>query len=280
MTDLLLAATRVAGRWYRRALSGVVNPFDSPDAARRYAEGRPDDHHAVVLAEVASLLAGVLPLDRALDVGCGTGLSTRAMNSLARRVVGVDVSEFMIREARTRARAACAVAKAEELPIAQESVDLIVASAAFHWFDQRSFLREARRIARPNAWLVVYDNGFQGHVEGVEDLRRWHLEQYLPAFPSPPRRSSFSPWLAARSGFIQQHTQRYENRIALDAEGLVRFLLTQSNVIAAIDRHEGTIDEIADRLRRELQPFFEINGNAAQRTCIFGGPLWIASRDR
>jgi SAM-dependent methyltransferase len=264
---------RVARRWYRRATTGVTNPFDSPAAAHRYAEGRPD-YHDEVSRQVAGFLGSVVPVPRAVDVGCGTGQSTRALARVARQVVGLDASEFMARQARSRADHPVAVATAERLPLADRSVDMIVASAAFHWFDQPRFLAEARRVARPGAWLVVYDNGFSD-VEGVEGARRWHEKSYLAAFPPPPRNAFFSTRLAARAGFVLRCDKRYVNRVQMDAEALARFLVTQSNVIIGIAAGRGTADEIAERFRVELEPFFRANGEPVARTCLFGGPLRI-----
>jgi SAM-dependent methyltransferase len=267
--------TGVARRWYRRATTGVTNPFISPAVAHRYAEGRPD-YHEEVSNQVAAFLGDVVPVARAVDVGCGTGQSTRAMARLARQIVGLDMSEAMIRQARASAGHPIAVARAERLPLAAASVDAIIASAAFHWFDQPRFLAEARRVARPGAWLVVYDNGFSGIVEGAEDARAWHRESYLARFPPPPRYATFSPRLAARAGFEVRCAKHYVNRIEMDAAALARFLVTQSNVIHAMEADKASADAIAERLRAELEPFFRANGAPVVRTCLFGGPLWIS----
>jgi SAM-dependent methyltransferase len=272
------AIARYARRWYRRLSGGIGNPFDSPLAARGYAAGRPN-YHAIVAAAVADVLGDVLPVPRAIDVGCGTGQSTEALGRLAVHVVGLDASTNMIREARRAVPRAFAVAKAEALPIRNRSVDLVVASAAFHWFDQRRFLAEARRIARRGAWLVVYDHGFSGTVEGADDFPVWHRGTYLARYPGVARYAPFSPRLASRAGFTMRSAKRYVTRVEMDAEGLARFLVTQSNVIAAIESSGGSADAIAADLRAEMAPFFTHNGQPTARRCIFGGPLWIATYD-
>lgn len=268
--------TGVARRWYRRARTGVVNPFTSDAAAQRYADGRPD-YHEEVCRQVAAFLGDAVPVPRALDVGCGTGQSTRAMARIARQIVGLDASESMIRQARSRSDHPIALARAEHLPLMDASVDAIVASAAFHWFDQPRFLAEARRVARPGAWLVVYDNGFSGVIDGVDEARRWHHESYLARFPPPPRNATFSPRLAVRAGFEVRCTKRYVNRVEMDADALARFLVTQSNVINVIEAGRVSADEIAERIRAEIDPFFRADGAPIVRTCIFGGPLWISA---
>jgi predicted TPR repeat methyltransferase len=63
----------------------VVNPFVGAAVAARYARARPQLHDRVV-----ALLEERLPPPRlALDLACGTGLSTRPLSSFAASVVGV-----------------------------------------------------------------------------------------------------------------------------------------------------------------------------------------------
>jgi SAM-dependent methyltransferase len=266
----------LARRGYRRTTIGVRNPFTSPTAAQRYAEGRPD-YHEEIARQVAAFLGHAVPIGCAVDVGCGTGQSTRAMARLSRRIVGVDVSESMVREARARADHPIVLARAESLPLRTGSADAIFASAAFHWFDQPRFLAEARRVARPSAWLIVYDNGFSGVVEGVDEVRAWHHDWYLRKFPPRPSNATFSPRLASRAGFEVRCAKRYVNHVDMDAASLARFLVTQSNVLGAVEAGTGTADEFAGELRAQLAPFFRVNGTDVIRACEFGGPLSICA---
>ena len=102
------------------------NPFVS--AADRYAEGRPY-HHARTLRRA---LAGWTP-GLALDVACGTGLSTRGLAELGIATLGVDVDAAMVARARADTGLPYAVASAEALPIATGAVDLVTVGSAVHW---------------------------------------------------------------------------------------------------------------------------------------------------
>jgi predicted TPR repeat methyltransferase len=64
-------------------------------AAGRYAKGRPYFHPHVVSC-IKAYLSLVEPVARALDVGCGIGLSTRSLKAIARYVVEIDTSAEMI----------------------------------------------------------------------------------------------------------------------------------------------------------------------------------------
>jgi hypothetical protein len=64
----------------------------------------------------------------------------------------------------------------------------------------------------------------------------------------------------------------YQNVMEFTRERLVDYLVTQTNVIAAVEEGEEDIDEVRRWLLRELAPFFR--GRESRRS-IFEGPVWI-----
>ena len=60
-----------------------MNYFEPDWVARRYATARPDIHSNVA-GYIRDVLTPASLLDAALDVGCGTGLSTRPLTTLAK----------------------------------------------------------------------------------------------------------------------------------------------------------------------------------------------------
>jgi ubiquinone/menaquinone biosynthesis C-methylase UbiE len=85
-----------------------------------------------------------------LDVGCGTGRLLRAASVRwpEAQLFGVDPAELMITEAkRNNPNAMFKVGSAEELPFADQSVDLILSSLSFHhWANQSKGLQEIARV--------------------------------------------------------------------------------------------------------------------------------------
>lgn len=103
--------------------------------------------------------------DTLLDVGCGTGEDALALGRAVGpdgSVVGVDNSETMVAEARTRASASDPVsfgtADAERLPFADDAVDGCRADRVLQHLE-RPFeaLAEARRVTRPGGRVAVTD---------------------------------------------------------------------------------------------------------------------------
>src|SRR6266566_3385197 len=96
MDDRAIDAVR---DYFEYSAMGTINFFASESAAQRYAKGRPY-FHLIVIGRIKKRLALTFPVRRALDVGCGTGLSTMALKEIAERVVGIDSSAEMIGLAR------------------------------------------------------------------------------------------------------------------------------------------------------------------------------------
>ncbi len=168
------------------------NPFGTDSAARLYTAGRPD-YSVFVTAIVRSLTGITRPVARAVDVGAGIGISTMAIAPLADTVVGVEPSAAMLTYATPAPGVTYLVGTAENLPVDDDSCDLIAVGSALHWFDQTRFLTEASRIATPTAWLVVHDHWFNGQMQQQPDFGTWVDDVYLRAYPSPPRDRSWRP---------------------------------------------------------------------------------------
>ena len=95
---------------------------------------------------------------RIADVGCGTGiLASRLAAELRPEVVfGFDASAGMLEKARRRSQAVeWAMSRSEQLPLHDASVDAVVSSHAFHFFDHPAALAEFRRVLRPGGVLMV-----------------------------------------------------------------------------------------------------------------------------
>jgi SAM-dependent methyltransferase len=210
-----------------------------------------------------------LPFARALDLGCGTGLSSMALTELARSVVAVDVSRTMLYEASTHPNVSYLAARAEELPLSSGAFDLATLGCAFHWCEPDEVFAELRRVLSEEALLVIYDNGFFGEMRENEEASPWLRSDYTQRYPAPPRRSPFRRERTPR-GFTTEHEEFVEAWIPLSCAGLVRYLTTQSNIIDAVESGRATLAEIEQDLEKTLVPFFRA-ARCATAHFRFGG---------
>lgn len=95
---------------------------------------------------------------RVADIACGTGiLASRIQAELHQATVfGVDMSDGMLAKARARcAQVQWRKAPAEQLPFADSSLDAVVTTSAFHFFDQPAALAEFYRVLVPGGMASV-----------------------------------------------------------------------------------------------------------------------------
>ena len=231
-----------------------MNYFISADVAQRYAAARPNFHPLVVARIVDA--TGTSRFGHALDVGCGTGQSSRALADICETVEAIDVSREMIARASPHDRVRYHVAAAEYLPFLDCQFDLITVGLAFHWFDQPSFLREARRMLKIGAWLVIYNHGFKGEMEENPDFHAWFSAAYAKCFPTPQRGSLTPlPELAAVHGFEIVATEAIANDKSMSPQALAAYLATQTNVIAAVEASELSFEAAERWIAAEVTPF-------------------------
>ena len=121
-----------------------------------YGSARPFLHREV-FARVRDLIGSTPLMRRALDVGCGTGMSSIALGDLAQEVVGVDASVDMLRHARQGSGLRYAAALAEALPFRNGSFDLIAACGSIDWVDRAIFVPRAAELLVSGGWLASVD---------------------------------------------------------------------------------------------------------------------------
>lgn len=250
------------------------NHFGSESVAARYALGRPE-FHAIVIDRLRRRLEPSR-LTTALDAGCGTGASTRPLTRLARRAVGLDPSLAMLAHAAPSPQSDYVAGGAEELPFRTGSFDLLTVSSAFHWLDRDRFLVEALRVLRREGLLVVYDNFLTGEMDdGADkgDIAQWMRSVYWKRYPYPPRAPvEFELGERVAPGFQCETHDEYRNRMEFTKGELIDYLVTQTNVIGAVEEGVEDIEEVRRWLSRELALFFH---DRRARSFVFDGPIWV-----
>ncbi len=94
-----------------------------------------------------------------VDLGSGTGLSTRWAAGWAAEVIGVEPSEDMREIAERRADAGVSFAKgwSHETGVPSGAADAVLAVQALHWMEPEPTFREVARILRPGGVFAAID---------------------------------------------------------------------------------------------------------------------------
>jgi ubiquinone/menaquinone biosynthesis C-methylase UbiE len=126
--------------------------------AEMYDQYRPGPPPVVLSALMTH--AGTERPELVVDLGCGTGLSSRAWADRAVRVVGVEGNPSMAARARaatTAANVAFVERLADDTGLPAAAADVVTCAQSFHWMEPGPVLAEAARILRCGGVFAAYD---------------------------------------------------------------------------------------------------------------------------
>ncbi|WP_210086653.1 methyltransferase domain-containing protein [Mycobacterium sp. OAE908] len=95
---------------------------------------------------------------RVADIACGTGILAARIGAELHpdEVYGVDMSDGMLAQAKARSsHVQWRKGPAEQLPFEDGSLDAVVTTSAFHFFDQPAALRDFHRVLAPGGLAAV-----------------------------------------------------------------------------------------------------------------------------
>jgi len=193
-------------------------------------------------------LSGLRPGASAVDLGCGTGISTRLLAARGLDVTGVDPNEDMLAAARREptpgARYVQGEAAATGLPDA--SFDLVTAAQAFHWFDVPPTMRELARILKPSGWAAAFWN-VRARTPAMDEyhalLRRYSSEYARMRSPDQTV-TAIRTWPAARD-LVES---AFDNSQIFDRDAFFGRVYSSSYVVHGVDQK--------DDLDRDLDALF------------------------
>lgn len=122
-----------------------------------------DDHRPQpprVLCDILAQLAQSPRPQLVVDLGCGTGLSTRVWADRAEAVIGVDPSQDMLAQARRQTCAANITYQAglsHATGLGPARADIVTCSQALHWMEPQATFEEVARVLRPGGVFAAID---------------------------------------------------------------------------------------------------------------------------
>ena len=168
---------------------------------------------------------------RVLELGAGTGLATAGLLERGAHVVATDLGPRMLgRLHATRPQVPVAVARAEALPFADSSFDLVCGAQMWHWVDVPRAAAEVRRVLRPGGSLAVWWNDVDADGEPWWEAQQDRLEAAHPTYARGYRENDYPAAMAAAGGFGPAQVWRGRWERELDLDTYERWLRSKSYV--------------------------------------------------
>jgi SAM-dependent methyltransferase len=229
--------------------------YDRDGFAERYDRCRPRPPAALV-----DLLPPLAGLDRprlVVDLGCGTGLSTRLWADHADEVIGVEPNAAMraYAEAATEApnvRYVGASSYATGMPDA--CADLVTASQSLHWMRPESVFPEIARILRPGAVFCAYQY-FSLQTPLWEPEAAWEAVLARKGELRAARELTEETWPVSRERLVGSGAFRRVRELALhsvewgDGARLVGLALSEGSMVTLLEAGVTEEEVGLDRLR-------------------------------
>jgi ubiquinone/menaquinone biosynthesis C-methylase UbiE len=197
---------------------------------------------------------------RVLEAGCGTGHWLKALVPCVDRIIGLDSSSGMLRQAPALPGSIGLVCgSADSLPFEGSSFDLIfVVNALHHFNNKQGFIERARYLLRPGGALAVVG------LDVPSAIGRWVIYDYFPGAIEYDQ-SRFPLWEQVRSWMlaaglavrplrtVEHISSRKRGRAILDDHFIQRYGasqlmgLTDAQYQAGINRIKAAIAEAEAR---------------------------------
>jgi len=208
------------------------------------------------LYELALKRSGLRAGQTVLDAGCGSGAFLRVAADHGAVVSGIDASEALLAIARERVPDAdLTLGDLQRLPYAGDTFDAVTGFCSFFFADDMvEALREARRVARPGAPVVIQVWG------RPERFDLGLMKAVLARFRPPPPADRLDPstlWkpgvledLAVQAGLVPDAA--FDDRFAYeyaDEESMTRAMLSAGGFGAIVgDRQDEARAAVLDAL--------------------------------
>jgi SAM-dependent methyltransferase len=213
------------------------------DRVEDYVRYRPSYPPAAIDAIFAGLGD---PRDlRVVDVGAGTGISSRLLAERGARVVALEPNPEM-RAAALRTGLDARDGLADRTGLADESVDVVTAFQAFHWFANDTALREFVRILAPRGRIALVwnmrddEDAFTREYGDIADRN-----EKATATGVPEDYDDYVPALLRGGGFANVRRRGFPNSQRLDLDSL----LGRARSASYVPREGAAWEAIATELR-------------------------------
>jgi len=194
------------------------------DHAAGYASYRP--HYP---AAMFSWLAGQCSRHHnAWDCATGSGQAAIALAPYFENIIATDASHAQLSQATPGDNIHYVCASAEQLPIADCSLDLITVAQAAHWFDRPRFYREVDRLLASSGVLALWCYGLFQITPEIDALILDYYQHTVGAYWPPERRHIEQAYQGIGFPYTERETPNYQMQVEWNLPQVMGYLATWS----------------------------------------------------
>jgi SAM-dependent methyltransferase len=174
------------------------------------------DHYDAARPSYPSSLYDALPAlsGSVLELGAGTGIATRELEQRAGSLVSTDLGPKMLGRLHERSPSVpVVVSRAEQLPFADASFDVVCGAQMWHWVDTAAASMEVRRVLRAGGALAVWWNEVAADGLVWWDAQQDRLEAGNPRYRRTYRKRDYGAELAPYFASVQHWTTTWERTL-------------------------------------------------------------------
>jgi len=188
-----------------------------------------------------------------LDIACGSGYGANLLAKGAKRVIGVDVDNLVITEAKERYKAnnlEFIVSSGLDLSLEDKSIDTVVSLETIEHFsssDQIKFLKELKRVLKPEGLLLMSTP----NSDASKHKNPWHLKEL----------------------------NKVEFKNLLSSEFTEIEIFQQGTALASVITRDNNIEEFKASLDQKVYPkyYIALASNVSLKESLEGKQLKLAS---
>jgi len=231
--------------------------------ADAYAKARPGYPEEVIdfVIKHCRLKAG----DVLVDIGSGTGISSRVFSKRGLKVIGIEPNEEMRKQAlfinsQIEGNHQLPIyqnGSGEETGLPDHSAHAVLSAQAFHWLDPEKALAEFARILKPSGWVIlIWNEGNYSHAltKDYRDLVRQYSNKELDTIVKL-RQNGGSPLLESRL-FCRGEKLIFANEQILDEQGLLNRALSSSYLCKDPAAREALINGLKELFQQKQENGF------------------------
>ncbi len=208
------------------------------------------------------------------DVGAGTGIFSKQLYEIGNEIFAIepndDMRNVMYEKMKNEDNFHIINGNAEATELKENSVDVVCAAQAFHWFDYKAFAKECLRIMKKGGKVyLTWNNSDADNESEVKKKCNDIMDKYCAKNIKQSTHNSNDKVLEAIDDFYEEYEVfKFDNPIARNKENFLQMVLSASYALRPDDEgYENLVAELSDYFDKYNQDGYIISHNISVLYC-------------